>query len=221
MKVNSDRSLKSLNMKWLVMLPMLDLILVLVFVAPEILNDTTLNQLAVMRSSIILVLPVVVLLLAGMLPHDLKATLVYWKLTNALPACQAFSRYGPRDSRIDMVSLQKHVGVLPVAPSDQNKKWFKIYKMVSTDAAVIESHRMYLLYRDMAVISFPLIVLVPVGLYFVGASVSIQWAVVAIFLVQFLMCVAAARNSGRRFVCNVLAIHATKKITVPKVSVVT
>lgn len=216
MKTNPDRSLKSLNMKWLVMLAVLDLFLVLFFVAPEIIKDATLNQLAVMRSLTTSVLPVVVLLLAGMLSHDTKAIFVYWKLKNAMPGCQAFSRYGPGDIRIDMGALKKHVGELPTDPVEQNKKWFKLYKMVGNDPVVIEAHRMYLLYRDMAAMSLPLIALVPIGMYFVGLSVPTLWSVAAIFLVQFLMCVAAARNSGRRFVCNVLSIHSTKKVTNPK-----
>lgn len=213
MKTNPDRSLKSVNMKWLVMLAVLDLFLVLFFVAPEIVKDATLNQLAVMRGLTTSVVPVVVLLLAGMLSHDMKATLVYWKLTNALPGCQAFSRYGPGDSRIDMVALKKNVGELPTDPVEQNRKWFKLYKMVGSDPVVVEAHRMYLLYRDMAAMSLPLVALAPAGMYFVGASIPTRWTVAAIFAAQFLMCVAAARNSGRRFVCNVLSIHSTKKVT--------
>lgn len=38
-KAAPDRSLKSLNMKWLVMLASLDVLAVLVFVAPEFLKD--------------------------------------------------------------------------------------------------------------------------------------------------------------------------------------
>ena len=49
MKPVPDRSLKSLNMTWLVMLAVLDMIVVLLFVAPEVIKETTWNQLAVMR----------------------------------------------------------------------------------------------------------------------------------------------------------------------------
>ena len=49
MKPVPDRSLKSLNMTWLVMLAVLDMIVVLLFVAPEVIKETTWNQIAVMR----------------------------------------------------------------------------------------------------------------------------------------------------------------------------
>ena len=49
MKPVPDRSLKSLNMTWLVMLAVLDMIVVVLFVAPEVIKETTWNQLAVMR----------------------------------------------------------------------------------------------------------------------------------------------------------------------------
>ena len=49
MKPVPDRSLKSLNITWLVMLAVLDMIVVVLFVAPEVIKETTWNQLAVMR----------------------------------------------------------------------------------------------------------------------------------------------------------------------------
>jgi len=216
MKTNPDRSLKSLNMKWLVMLAVLDLFVVLFFVAPEVIRDATFNQIVVMRGLATAVLPVVVLLLTGVLSHDAKASLVYWKTENAMPGCQAFTKYGPADQRIDMIALKKNVGEIPTEPSEQNKKWFKLYKMVDGDAVVVEAHKMYLLFRDMAAMSLPLIGLVPLGLYFVGVSIATLWIAVAFFVLQFLLSVAGARNSGRRFVCNVMSIHSTKKVTNPK-----
>lgn len=38
MKSNGERSLKSLNMKWLVLLAVADVLCVLLFVAPDLLN---------------------------------------------------------------------------------------------------------------------------------------------------------------------------------------
>ena len=215
MKTNPDRSLKSLNMKWLVMLVTLDLFVVLFFAAPEIIKDATLHQLA-MRGLATLVVPVVVLLLTGMLSHDAKATLVYWKIVNAMPGCHAFTKHGPADIRVDMVALKKNVGELPIDPAEQNKRWFKLYKMVDSDSVVVEAHKMYLLYRDIAAMSLPLIVLGPLGLYVVGVSTATLYIIAGFFLLQFLMSVAGARNSGRRFVCNVLSIHSTKKVTNPR-----
>lgn len=216
MKSDPDRSLKSLNMKWLVMLAVLDTIVVLLFVAPEVIKDATWNQLTVMRGLATTVLPVAVLLLTGLLSHNVKAMLVYWRIKSPMPGCAAFTRHGPADVRIDMAALKKNVGELPTDPAEQNKKWFKLYKMVGDDKAVIEAHKAYLMYRDMAAMSLPLIVLVPIGLGFVGALTSGIWIATAFFAVQFVACCLGARNSGIRFVCNVLSVHSTKKVTAVK-----
>jgi hypothetical protein len=130
-----------------------------------------------------------------------------------LPGCEAFTTHALRDSRIDMGALKKNVGLLPTDPAEQNSKWFKLYRVVGDDAAVAESHRSYLLYRDMAAMSLLLIFVVPVALWSAGSTLVAAGTSAAVFLVQFFACTAAARQSGRRFVCNVLAIHSAKKIT--------
>jgi hypothetical protein len=219
-KTDPDRSLKSLNMKWLVMLASLDVLAVLFFIAPEYMKDATWGSVAFMRGLVTVLLPVIVLLLTGMLSHTVKATLVYWRIQNPYPGCEAFTRHGPADVRIDMVALKKNVGELPVDQVEQNKKWFKLYKLVDDDRAVVEAHKLYLMYRDMAAMSLPLVLLVPLGLYFVGASTNALWIAASIFAIQFIVCCLAARNSGMRFVCNVLSIHSTKKVTQAKASVV-
>lgn len=211
-KPDSDRSLKSLNMKWLVLLASLDVLIVLVFVAPEFLKDASWTTVAVMRGLVTALLPVIVLLLTGMLSHEVKARLVYWKWANPYPGCEAFSRHGPADARIDMVALKKNVGDLPSDAAEQNMKWFKLYKLVGDDKAVVEAHKLYLMYRDMATMSLPLVVIVPLGLWIGGAPPSTLWITALMFAIQFVVCCLGARNSGTRFVCNVLSIHSTTKI---------
>lgn len=212
-KSDSDRSLKSLNMKWLVLLASLDVVLVLLFVAPEFVEDASWSAIAAMRGLVTALLPVIVLLLTGMLSHEVKARLVYWKWANPYPGCEAFTRHGPADARIDMVALKKNVGDLPSDAAEQNKKWFKLYKLVGDDKAVVESHKLYLMYRDMATMSLPLVVMVPLGLWFGTASPRTLWITALMFAIQFVVCCLGARNSGTRFVCNVLSIHSTRKIS--------
>lgn len=211
-KPDPDRSLKSLNMKWLVMLATMDVVIVLLFVAPEFIKDASWSTVAVMRGLVTALLPVIVLLLTGMLSHEIKARLVYWKRTNPYPGCEAFSRHGPADARIDMVALRENVGDLPSDAAQQNKKWFKLYKTVADDKVVVEAHKLYLMYRDMATMSLPLVALVPLGLWLSNAPPSAFWISALVFAIQFVVCSLAARNSGTRFVCNVLSIHSTKKI---------
>lgn len=210
--MNDQGSLKSQNIKWLVLLAAADVLAILLFVAPEIAKGVTLTELGVGRVLTTTVLPVVVLLLVNVLPHEVKSSLVFWKLRDALPGCRAFTRYALRDQRIDMVALKKNVGAFPSEPADQNAKWYKLYKQVPTDPTVLDAHRHFLLYRDIAALSLPLIVLVPAALYFTGVAGSALWSAAGLFLAQYVLTALSARWSGVRFVCNVLAVHAAKKV---------
>ena len=216
MKSNGERSLKSLNMKWLVLLAAADVLFVRLFVAPDLLNGVTLTQVGIGRVLTTTVMPVVVLLIVNVLPHDVKSMLVYWKPLGVLPGCEAFTKYGPRDPRIDMASLKKNVGALPTESNEQNSKWYKLYKQVPNEPEVQEAHKLFLMYRDMAVLSLPLVALVPLSLNVAGVSNSTLALAAGLFVVQYLLTAFSARWSGIRFVCNVLAIHSARKITAPK-----
>ena len=79
MKNRPERSLKSLNMTWLVSLAGFDLILVVLFVVPDLVSAASMTQLGVARGLATIMLPVVVLLIVNVLPANTKAMLVYWK----------------------------------------------------------------------------------------------------------------------------------------------
>lgn len=216
MKSNNERSLKSLNMKWLVLLAVTDVLAVLFFVAPEVLSGVTLTQVGIGRVLTTTVMPVVVLLIVNVLPHNVKSALVYWKPLGVLPGTEAFTKYGPTDPRIDMATLKKNVGALPTDPAEQNAKWYKLYKQIANEPEVVEAHKLFLMYRDMAVMSLALIVLVPVALLVVRAASHTPWLAASLFALQYLATALSARWSGIRFVCNVLAVHSARKVTTPK-----
>lgn len=208
MKNRSD-ALKAANIKWLAALAALDVAVVLLFIAPELVDA---SMTTILRASVSPLLPVVVLLLTGPLSHDAKARLVFWRMAHPLPGSQAFTKHAPADSRIDMKALSKNVGALPTDPGEQNTKWYKLYRMVGDDAAVVQSHRLYLMYRDMAVMSLLLIPLVPAALWYSGASPAARWTAGGWFVLQYVVCAISARHSGSRFVCNVLAVHSIGKV---------
>lgn len=216
MKSNGERSLKSLNMKWLVLLAIADVLAVLFFVAPELVKGASLMQVGFGRVLSTTVMPVVVLLVVNVLPHNVKLALVYWKPFDALPGTEAFTKHGPADSRIDMVALKRNVGTLPADPNEQNTKWYKLYKQVPNEPEVAEAHKLFLMYRDMAVMSLALVILVPVALLLVDTAPSVLWLAVGLALLQYLVTAVSARWSGIRFVCNVLAVHSTRKVTTPR-----
>jgi hypothetical protein len=215
MRSSTQRSLKAGNMTWLVSLALLDIAMLLVFASPTVIDATSLTLLMGMRAALMMVLPMAVLLLSGLVPHNVKATLVYWKLKNVLPGHEAFTKYGPADPRVDMAALRKNVGALPSEPAGQNAFWYKLYRRVESETPVVDAHKMYLLWRDAAALSLPLIIALPLLLRWNGASTNAAWIACAIFAMQYFLTAIAARHSGTRFVCNVLAIHSTKRITTP------
>lgn len=218
MSANGERSLKSLNMKWLVLLTVADVSAVLFFVAPELIKGASLTEIGIGRVLTTTVMPVVVLLIVNVLPHNVKSALVYWKPLGVLPGTEAFTKYGPADPRIDMAALKKNVGSLPSAPTEQNAKWYKLYKQVPNETEVAEAHKLFLMYRDMAVMSLALVVLVPATLLVVGAASAAPRLAAGLFFLQYLVTALSARWSGIRFVSNVLAVHSARKITTPKAS---
>jgi hypothetical protein len=81
---------------------------------------------------------VVATVLNGLLPAELKARLVFLRWRNALPGHRAFSQYINSDPRIDPTAVQKAVGgSLPVDPVEQNRMWYRLYKTVENDPAVL------------------------------------------------------------------------------------
>lgn len=209
MRDGARKSLKSSNVGWLISLVTFDVLALLLVVLPDVLNTASLNQFAVIRLTLIVALPVAVLLVNGAIPHSIKATMVYWKVKNNLPGCQAFTKHGPADQRIDMVALRKNVGRVPTEPAEQNALWYKLFKHVESDLSVAEAHKTYLLYRDMAALSFFLAFTVP--LVFVWTAMPATAAVTLLALgSQYVIAAIAARNSGVRLVCNVLAIYSAK-----------
>jgi hypothetical protein len=201
--------LKAANMKWLAGLAAFDIAVVLFFVAPDLIDA---SMLALLRAGSATALPVLVLLFTGLLSHEAKARLVFWKIVNPLPGSAAFTKHAPADARIDMKALAKNVGALPTEPGEQNKRWYKLYRQVDSDAAVTEAHKLYLMYRDMAAMSLLLIPLMPTALWYAGAAPANRRVAGGLFAPQYVLCAINARHSGARFVCNVLAVHSTKKV---------
>ena len=85
MKNNGERSLKSLNMKWLALLAAADVLFVLLFVAPDLLNGVTMTQIGVGRVLTTTMMPVVVLLFVNVLP---PASTRYWGMLQELMSCK-------------------------------------------------------------------------------------------------------------------------------------
>jgi hypothetical protein len=150
--------------------------------------------------------PLLLFLLNGLMSSHQKAVLVFWKLKNPLPGSEAFSKLSKNDTRIDRAKLKNVYGSLPKSPIEQNKLWYKIYKKNISNTIVSDSHRAFLLARDLTSLCILFVI-------FLGIPVLIkgQWPIALYYfvylLLQYVVIVIGAQNRGKRFVTNVLAIE--------------
>ena len=205
--MSDTTSLKSQYQKWLWALVVADLVGILCLVFPGVPSVDQLTKGTLWRLLTTTVIPIVVLLIVNVLPHKVKCMLVYWKPYGWLPGCEAFTKYGPQDPRIDMARLAANAGPLPTEPQKQNSRWYQLYKMKAEEIEVAEAHKLFLMYRDMATITVFLIPMVPLTLYYAFAPAASQWMAAGALLVQYLVTSLSARHSGIRFVTNVVAVH--------------
>jgi hypothetical protein len=211
--MSETKSLKSQNMKWLIMLSTADLIVVLAFFVPGLSTSADLTALRNWRLVTTIIIPVVILLVVNVPSNKVKCMLVYWRAYGWLPGCEVFSKYGPADPRVNMDALRENVGPLPTDPRKQNELWYRLFKDVKAEPEIEDSHRNFLMYRDMAVLTLPLILLTPIFLHFAGAQLRALWFGAALFASQYVLTAISGRQRGIRFVTTVLALHSARRVT--------
>jgi hypothetical protein len=207
----TTKSLKAQNVPWIWTVVVADALAVAAFASPSVLDQaaTWLTSGAKLAGGAIA--PVVVLLLTSLIPADVKAILVYWRVKDVLPGSRAFSRYARRDERVDVDALKAKIGQFPRSGKDQNSLWYRLFKERDNEPEVSQAHRLFLLFRDLAALSVLLSVVAPVVLLALGAGLTNAATATAVFGVQYLACAVAARSHGVRMVCNVLALHAAAR----------
>ena len=149
-------------------------------------------------------MPLAVIVLNGFLGDLAKARLVFWRWNNPLPGCRAFSKLIHDDPRIDVAGLKEKQGAFPRAAKEQNALWFSLYKKHSAAITVSDSHRLYLLTRDMASMSALFIFSFSVSAAFSSLEAKAVCLYAGGLLLQYVVVATAARNYGNRFVKNVL-----------------
>lgn len=151
-----------------------------------------------------LAIPIIALLLMNIIPSSIKDKIVYLKWNNPLPGTRIFTSIALKDPRIDLLELASKYGELPTDPNKQNKLWYKIYKTKEKDKVINNSHRFWLLFRDMLSISILLYIpLVVISYILNGLYIGTIYLLSCIILLLFIW--ISARNAGNRFACNVLA----------------
>ena len=157
-------------------------------------------------------LALVVTSVANGLSAEIKAKLVFLRVRHALPGHRAFSELAERDPRIDLVRLKKLLGnKMPSGPDAENRAWYRFFKEVESDPAVLHIHREFLFTRDYAGLAFLFLFVFGVAM-FVAAPWKIALAYVGVLVLQFALVRHAAATYGHRFVCTVLARKVAKPV---------
>lgn len=210
---NGNKVLKTQNKLWLAGFAVLHLVVFwglatkgsVDFSALRNIVDAILSEKGAIAAGSVLL----VTILEGVFPDHLKAVLVFWRWRHPLPGCRAFTVIAKKDPRIDTRELERLLGVLPTDPLEQNRLWYRVYKMHADHLAVTQAHRVYLLTRDMACFSVLFLVALPVSLYLVTATLNLVMGYGLVLLAVYTIIAVASRNYANRFVANVLAIVGT------------
>jgi len=143
---------------------------------------------------------------------EAKFRIVFMRWHNSLPGCEAFTRHAKADPRVNIASIERVCGSLPTDPQQQNALWYRLYKSVESEPAVVQIHRAFLFARDYTCLALLMTVVLGVAGLLQIPSKRIALIFVAVLLLQFLFAGQAARNNGKRFVTTVLAIKGAGKL---------
>lgn len=153
--------------------------------------------------------PLGAVFLNDLLPSNAKASIVFWRIKDALPGHRAFSEHAEADLRIDISALKKRVGEFPQDPGDQNSCWYRLFQKYQSNVIVSDSHKRFLLFRDSSSLTLLILAIAWIASVLMGAPAGLQATVVGGLAVQFLWLAISARNTGIRLVQNVLALVAS------------
>lgn len=160
-----------------------------------------------------IILPLLSIVLQGLISSKSKERLIFWKINNRLPSCQAFSKYMKEDNRIDKKNLIEKYGKLPKKENKQSQLWYKIYKNIS-DKAIDKTHKDYLLTRELTIITVFFIFIFPIILYFFTTIKNkILIIVMCLLIFEYLIMRYVSKNYAERLVVNVLAFESSKPST--------
>jgi hypothetical protein len=201
-----EKNIKSVNRKYLVGYMILNWLALLV-ISGRLSADLERIMNLYQNVSSLLGLSLVPLsvIIEGLMSSDFKHKLVFWRISNPLPASRAFTEIAPRDSRIDMNKLELLMAnSLPLDPEKQNATWYGLYKKCSSKEQVFDAHKSFLLTRDLAALSFVLIPLSLAAYLLWGIPLEDMAIHLMVLAAVLLLATVASQNYGKRFVGNVL-----------------
>lgn len=133
-----------------------------------------------------LMLSVISVMLANILPQNIKHKFVFTRMKNELPACR-IDQLCKRESRVEYELVKDRwpeVFSEEIDGATRNSRWYQqIYKSVKDTKEVLQAHRSFLLYRD-AFSGLVLIFLATIAWSLVGNPQIIGEIKPVVFLVQ-------------------------------------
>ncbi len=147
----------------------------------------------------------------GLIGSNTKARLVFLRWSDPLPGCRVFTEHAPKDPRVDMEALTRRLGELPTESREQNATWYRLYRSVRSDPAVVQNHRDFLFTRDYAALS----ALMLVGLGGLALYQFEDWHRSSLYIVllaaQYAVVRHVAARYGSRFVSTALSVAAAEE----------
>lgn len=157
-----------------------------------------------------IILPLLIIVAQDFLSSKNKEILVFWKIDNRLPGCQAFSKYIKEDNRIDRENLIQKYGKFPRNEDKQNRLWYKIYKGIK-DKSIDKTHKDYLLLREFTVMSIFFIFILPTILLFLTEiDKNMIFFYFLGLIIEYNIVRVIAKHHAIRLVTNVLALASVK-----------
>ena len=150
-------------------------------------------------------------LLSNILPNNIKHMLVYWRFKNVLSGhrCRKLCVKDPRLNLNDLKKKWPKLFLHDLEESEQNNYWYRdIYSPMENKPQVVQAHRSFLLYRDVAVGQYVLLLCLLLWML-VGEVASVPSLSIWTALVLAGMCVLlsrAAKQSGDRMVVNAVVV---------------
>ena len=164
------------------------------------------SELKVKDGILFTMLSLIIIVVGGMFSSKTKEIIVFWKLKDRLPGCEAFSKYIYNDSRINIKELKKKIGKFPIKPEKQNSKWYMIFKSFQ-DNTIDKIHQDSLLCRELSVITL-LMLLFVVPIYFKYNLIAFYY--LGFLLFEYLTVRFCAKNTAERLVVNTLALWSVR-----------
>ena len=134
---------------------------------------------------VFILLPIIIFIILGIVPQNLKEIIVFWKIENRLPGCYAFSKYAKNDNRINLNLLK--------------------------DNGISKTHKDFLLAREWTTVTVLFILLsVPSLYFFTNINVDDLFYYFLFLLIEYVLIRFVTKNHAERLVTNVLAYESSR-----------